>query len=99
MCGEKNPSISNLLVYKPKAVFSVMQHTHHCLCFIQDVMKSIGKSLSSDSNSNSADQEVPKRTSEFDLKIPGQTFLWQADERATNCDKVGCVVFTALFFS
>lgn len=52
-------------------------------------MKSIGKSLSLDGNSNSPEQEVPKRSSDFDLKLSGQTFLWQADDRPPNCDKVG----------
>ena len=56
-------------------------------------MKSIGKSLSLDTGSNSPDLEVPQRPSNFDLKIPGQTFLWQADERPSNCDKVCHVRF------
>lgn len=50
-------------------------------------MKSIGKSLSLDTNDSSS--EVPLKPSNYDLKISGQTFLWQADSRPANCDKVG----------
>ncbi|KAF6021771.1 OSBPL1A [Bugula neritina] len=49
-----------------------------------DVMKSFRKSLV---KSKDDDQEIPKRASDFDLKIPGQTFLWQADDRSPNSDK------------
>lgn len=55
-------------------------------------MKSIGKSLSLDNGSDSPDMEVPKKPSSFDLKIPGQTFLWQADDRPPNCDKVRVII-------
>jgi len=48
-------------------------------------MKSFRKSLV---KSKDDDQEIPKRASDFDLKIPGQTFLWQADDRSPNSDKV-----------
>lgn len=58
------------------------------MAHFKDMMKSLGKTLSLDNNTNSSDQEVPKRPSDFDLRIPGQTFLWQSDDRPTHCDKV-----------
>lgn len=49
------------------------------------MLKSLGKSLSKDDHD---EEEVPQRASTFDLRIPGQTLLWQAETRPDNSDKV-----------
>lgn len=61
-------------------------HTYIIIQFVmlQDIVKSFGKSLSVDAH----EDEVPLRNSEYDLKIPSQMFLWQADARPSDCDKV-----------